>query len=97
MTTVLIHYSAKEGPVGVWRPKEDDSLEDFYLPSVDKKWKTRGENIVGDKNPASSFEDFFDRLTSHSSYLDHFGTTESESGVPLEAVLYRVRRESVQE
>lgn len=94
MSNVLIHY-IDEGPVGLWREKEDNTLESYYLPTVSKKWKERGTHIVNNKGPNSSYDELFKRLCSHSAYMDHFGTTESEPGVPLESILFKLRRESV--
>lgn len=95
MSKVLIHYDASGDPVGLHRTKGDEELESYYLPTVDKQWKQRGADIL--EKGEASYEDLFERLQSSSPYLDRFGMTEAEEDEPMDAIMYRVSRESVRE
>lgn len=95
MPRVLIHFDASSDPVGLWRIKPDDTLESYYLPNVDKKWKKRGEQIL--EKDKSTYDELFDRLLSSSPYLDHFGQIDAEEDEPLDAVMYRVNQKAVRD
>ncbi len=92
MQHVLVHIDQSLGPIGAWSNSQD-GLRHFYPESLDPAISARAREIMAQRPPDITVEDWMDLIAdSDPTLLDEYQTLKVQDHIALNVILAEFRR-----